>query len=460
MLLCPDTLGRGRPLVSVGAAAAEYIIGGFRLLHIGAVRTAALDHLTQQLRVFKHRAGAQVVVVEGLALVVFLEQGLLQALEQALVMDIGVGVVDKDAGLHIAGRVDMGILAAAGNAAVNVLAVILEVDAEDRLAAGKAADLTDAVDHVLALLGVEHQIDIGTVTDGHVMEVPVEANTMADEHIHELIACDSLIVSAGVADGGAEQQTVLLHQVHGVHDAVIDALAAAVIGGIADALDRDEEGHVAHFLDTVAEGLVDQGAVSEQMEHRTLVLGSQLEQILLAAGRLTAGAHVPVDAQRLALGDDAVHILKAEVQAVAVLGSPAALAVQVAGRGRVEQQNPRHIAVVLLAQLHDIVVTGKHALIHKVQGVHLQDMGVDLVDCPVGVPHPLAVGVGHKGADLIPVSIGVTVCQQRLSQIDELDGLLGHIFRAFAAHCLDGRVKGGAERCTLGGMDYFIHRHS
>ena len=83
MLLCPDTLGRGRPLVSVGAAAAEYIIGGFRLLHIGAVRTAALDHLTQQLRVFKHRAGAQVVVVEGLALVVFLEQGLLQALEQA-----------------------------------------------------------------------------------------------------------------------------------------------------------------------------------------------------------------------------------------------------------------------------------------------------------------------------------------------------------------------------------------
>mgnify|MGYP000615187779 CR=1 FL=1 len=86
-------------------------------------------------------------------------------------------------------------------------------------------------------------------------------------------------------------------------------------------LDGDEEGHVAHFLDTVAEGLVDQGAVGEQMEHRTLVLGSQLEQILLAAGRLTAGAHVPVDAQRLALGDDAVHILKAEVQAVAVLGS-------------------------------------------------------------------------------------------------------------------------------------------
>ena len=62
------------------------------------------------------------VVVEGLALVVLLEQRLLQALQQALVVDVRVGVVDKDAGLNVARRVDVGILAAAGNAAVDVLA--------------------------------------------------------------------------------------------------------------------------------------------------------------------------------------------------------------------------------------------------------------------------------------------------------------------------------------------------
>ena len=399
------------------------------------------------------------VVVEGLALVVLLEQRLLQALQQALVVDVRVGVVDKDAGLNVARRVDVGILAAAGNAAVDVLAVVLEVDAENRLAASVAADLSHAVDHILALLGVQHQVNVCTVTDGHIVEVPVEAYTVADEHIHELITRDGLVVGAGVADGGAEQQTVLLHQVHGVHDAVIDALAAAGIGGITDALDGDEEGHVADFLDAITESLVDQRTVGEQVEHGVLVLGGQLEQILLAAGRLTAGAHVPVDAQRLAFRDDAVHILKAQVQAVAVLGSPAALAVQVAGGGRVEQQDPRHVAVILPAQLHDVVIAREHTLIHKVQGVHLEDVGVDLVDGLVGVLHPLAAGVGHKGADLVPVGIGVTVGQQRLGQVDELDGLLGHIFRAFAAYGLDGRINGSAECSALSGMNHFIHRH-
>ena len=47
-------------------------------------------------------------------------------------MDVGVGVVDKDAGLHIAGRVDVGVLTA-GNTTVDVLAIVLEVDAEDGL---------------------------------------------------------------------------------------------------------------------------------------------------------------------------------------------------------------------------------------------------------------------------------------------------------------------------------------
>ena len=132
---------------------------------------------------------------------------------------------------------------------------------------------------------------------------------------------------------------------------------------------------------------------------------------------------------------------------------------QVAGGSRVEQQNPRHVAVVLLAQLHDVVVACEHTLVHEVQGVHLQDMGVDLIDGLVGVLHPLAVGVGHEGADLVPVGIGVTVGQQGLRQVDELDGLLGHMFRAFAAHCVDGGINGSAKRCTLGGMNHFIHRH-
>ena len=101
--------------------------------------TAAANHIAQNLGVLQHRAGTQMVAVEGLALVIFLEQGLLQAFQQALVMDVGAGVMDEYAGLHIAVGVDVSILAATGDTAVNVLAVVLEVQGvEGDIALGRA----------------------------------------------------------------------------------------------------------------------------------------------------------------------------------------------------------------------------------------------------------------------------------------------------------------------------------
>ena len=47
------------------------------------MRAALGHHLRQQLRVFQHGAGAQMVAVEGLTLAVELEQRLLQAFQEA-----------------------------------------------------------------------------------------------------------------------------------------------------------------------------------------------------------------------------------------------------------------------------------------------------------------------------------------------------------------------------------------
>ena len=88
------------------------------------------------------------------------------------------------------------------------------------------------------------------------MEVPVEADAVADEHIHELIAGNSLVVGGSVADGGAEQQAVLLHDVHSGHNALEHTLTAAVVGGIVQALNGQEECHVANLLDFLAESVV------------------------------------------------------------------------------------------------------------------------------------------------------------------------------------------------------------
>jgi hypothetical protein len=55
------------------------------------------------------------------------------SLQQGLLADVGVGVVDEHAGIHIAVGVDVEIAAAAGDAAAHILRVVLEVHGEQGL---------------------------------------------------------------------------------------------------------------------------------------------------------------------------------------------------------------------------------------------------------------------------------------------------------------------------------------
>ena len=53
-----------------GLTLVAQMIDAFRALEVGAVGTGLVNHLAQQLGVFQHGAGAQMVLVEGLAVVV------------------------------------------------------------------------------------------------------------------------------------------------------------------------------------------------------------------------------------------------------------------------------------------------------------------------------------------------------------------------------------------------------
>ena len=71
------------------------------------MRVHLLQHRAQLFGVFQHRARAQVVFVEGLAVVVSLEQRRAQHLEQRLLADVGIGIVDEYARVGVAVRVDV-----------------------------------------------------------------------------------------------------------------------------------------------------------------------------------------------------------------------------------------------------------------------------------------------------------------------------------------------------------------
>ncbi len=83
------------------------------------------------------------------------------------------------------------------------------------------------------------------------------------------------------------------------------------------------------------------------------VLLAEPDEVSFAHERLAAGVDEDVRAELLALVDDGVDVVIAQVELVAVLCRPAARAMQVAGGGGVEQDGPGNVALVFLAVLAD-----------------------------------------------------------------------------------------------------------
>ena len=94
---------------------------------------------------------------------------------------------------------------------------------------------------------------------------------------------------------------------------------------------------------------VDQRAVGVGHEGAVGVVAAQFQHVALADERLAAGEHEEMGAQGLRLTHDALHLKVRKVRAVAVFRGPAALALQVARRRGIEQDDPRDVAVVFAA---------------------------------------------------------------------------------------------------------------
>ena len=144
------------------------------------------------------------------------------------------------------------------------------------------------------------------------------------------------------------------------------------------------------------------------------MLLAESDQVLFAHQGFPAGIDVHVHAHVLALADDVIDFLKAQVQLVAVLGGPAACAVQVTGGGGVQQDCPGNVAVIFIPQLLLAVPAyqvgideevdrhrGEHLRVHILD--HVADKGI------IGV-----IGVLDGGTDGFPLpgefSFGKPVC--------------------------------------------------
>ena len=204
------------------------------------------------------------------------------------------------------------------------------------------------------------------------------------------------------------------------------ALATAGVVGLRGALNGQHKGDVAQTHYLFAERLVDEGGVGVDGKLHVVVLLGQFQDILLAHQRFAASQHIQVNAKFLALGDDLVHILKAEVVLVAVLAGPAAHAVHVAGGGGVEQDQPGNVALVLHAVLADHLGAAEESFIAQIQRRGAGHVGIQLVQCAVDEPRPLAGRVGQGLFSVLVTLIAESTAVELLGQIHQLaNGLFG-----------------------------------
>ena len=255
--------------------------------------------------------------------------------------------------LYIAVCIDVHVIPSSGNTASDKLTVILKIHCKDLFAALFSTDLADSVIHVLSLLLRRKQFRRRLISNRHIVEVPGITAPLLDDHIEERITCDGLNILARVADRCAENQTVLLHQIHGMHDLFKASGATAGIIDFLISLQTDRYREIADPHHLFTKCFIDQRTVCKCMECAVIMLLAQTDQICLAHKRLASGIHIEVNAKLLALCNNGIQIFKGKIQLMPVLGSPTAGTVHVTGTGRIHQNQPRHLALQLFPFLTD-----------------------------------------------------------------------------------------------------------
>ena len=160
----------------------------------------------------------------------------------------------------------------------------------------------------------------------------------------------------------------------------------------------------------------------------------------------------------LALGHDLIHDLIAEIALISIGSGPAAGAVHVAGIGRVKQDQPRNIAVVLFPVCTDHLGTAEKGLVAKVQEHHLRIVWVRLVHNPVDELHPAVVRILHRGTHLIQGLLLGAVSIELSSKIDQLH--IGFCFILLRIQMLQKAVHHHTDCLSLCRMRKIFHHRS
>lgn len=203
MVFVPETVSVDFPCFCGIKALIGKCLDILRVGEVSGVGAGQLDHTGQAARVIKQRAGAQMILVERLIFMVLHEQRPFVSLQKGLLVDVGIGVVDKGAGLNVAAGIDVQVVTASCDTSLDVLAVIPEIQGKQRLGTPESADL---MIHVLTLVRGGHELGHCVHAHGHVGKEPAKFTALFDHGVKIRLTADDIGILSVIAGGKAKGQ--------------------------------------------------------------------------------------------------------------------------------------------------------------------------------------------------------------------------------------------------------------
>ena len=276
------------------------------------------------------------------------ENRALQCFQQCVIINVGIGIMDKYARIHITVCIDMEITSSTCNTSAYIFCVILEIHAENRLG---LTEFTDLMIHFLTLLWIWHQLYYCIVSCRHIMEEPYKQSSTVNNFIKIFLTAYTVHIGRGIACRNTKRKLVGLQQFHSMHDFGIYSLSTASVICFLRTFQTDSRNKVLYTEHFLAEFLIDQSSVCKGKELTVRIFLTDTDQVFFADQRFTACINIHVCTKLSALLYNRTDGVKIKVQLMSIFCCPASCAVQITGTGRIQQNCPWYITVIFLRYL-------------------------------------------------------------------------------------------------------------
>ncbi len=199
--------------------------------------------------------------------------------------------MNKHTRVNVTIGIDVQIVAAACNTAINIFAVKEEIHGKEFFCFTELANL---MIHEFTLLSRYHQIRRSIRANRHIGKEPCKQSILINQPIKELFIADCINILAGIAAGNTKREAMVAQNLHCMDDLLERAFSAAGIRGGFRTFHADSRNKVTDTQHILCKFIINQSSIGKAEENTVIVLLTQFNNVILTHQRFSARVNIHV----------------------------------------------------------------------------------------------------------------------------------------------------------------------